>query len=337
MMIVNRAIQVVLMATVISTALCATQSTPQSASTERDGEGQPRPSDRVPNELGRIPILVYHEVGDTETRWRRARNRFRADLELLYERGYRPVGIGELVDRSFDLPRGLSPVVITFDDASPSQFRYIQRDDGTLAVDSMSAVGMLMEFARTHPGWRNRAVFCVLTGAEAGRSMFGGMGVEGQEMTWRHPKLRQLVVLGFELCGHTDWHANLERTTADAVPGHIARGLLAIDSAVPGYRVRSFALPYGGWPQDSALARMGRWKDPRTGRVIEYRFDAIFEGWGGTIRSPFDPAFDPLRLPRVQATGDLLEQTLDNLDRPGRRYVSDGDPHSVARLPRSKP
>ena len=336
-MSMNRAFQAVLIATAISVVVCAPQPATPAAFITRDGEATSSPSDRIPNELGRIPVLVYHEIGETEARWRRARDRFRADLELLHARGYRPVGIGELVDRSFDLPRGLSPVVITFDDGSPSQFRYIRREDGTLAIDSTSAVGVLLEFARTHPGWRNRAVFCVLTGAEAGRAMFGGKGVEGQEATWRHPKLRQLVTLGFELCGHTDWHANLERAAAAAVPGHIARGLLAIDSAVPGYRVRSFALPYGVWPQDSALARMGRWTDPRTGRVIEYRFDAVFEGWGGTIRSPFDPAFDPLRLPRVQATGDLLEQTLDGLDRPGRRYVSDGDPRSVARLPQSRP
>ena len=336
-MTVNRGLQAVVMTTVIAITVCATPPAASIAFTARDREVMSKPPDRVPNELGRIPILVYHEIGDTAARWRRARDRFRADLELLYVRGYRPIGIGELVDRSFDLPRGLSPVVITFDDGSPSQFRYVKREDGTLDIDSTSAVGVLVEFARTHPGWRNRAVFCVLTGAEAGRAMFGGKGVEGQDVMWRHPKLRQLVALGFELCGHTDWHANLERVAESTVPGHIARGLLAIDSAVPGYHVRSFALPYGSWPHDSTLARAGRWQEPRSGRVVEYRFDAIFEGWGGTIRSPFDLAFDPLRLPRVQATGDLLEQTLDGLDRPGRRYVSDGDPRSIARLPRSVP
>src|SRR5688500_6562394 len=92
--------------------------------------------DRPPNELGRIPILLYHEFGETEARWRRERGRFRADLELLYSRGYRPVGIGELLDRSIDLPRGLSPVVITLDDGGPSQFRYVERADGSLVIDS---------------------------------------------------------------------------------------------------------------------------------------------------------------------------------------------------------
>jgi peptidoglycan/xylan/chitin deacetylase (PgdA/CDA1 family) len=295
------------------------------------------PADRTPDELGRIPILLYHELGDTAARWRRSRTQFRADLELLDARGYRPVGIGEVLDRSIDLPRGVSPVVITFDDAPPSQFRYIERPDGTLDIDSTSAVGMLLDFARTHPEWRNRAVFCVLTGADAGHSMFGGKEVDGQHLAWRHAKLRQLVALGFELCGHTDWHVNLGRVADSTVPGAIARGLLAIDSAVPGYRVRSFALPYGAWPHDSSLARAGRWADPASGRVVEYRFGAVFEAWGGTIPSPFDPAFRPLRLPRVQVTADHLERLLDDLDRHGRRYVSDGDPRTVARPPRAAP
>ncbi len=300
------------------------------AATGRTRPGGLAQADREPNELGRIPILEYHAIGDTELRWQRERSRFRADLELLYARGYRPVGIGEVVDRSIDLPAGLSPVVITFDDASPSQFRYLERG-GVLEIDSTSAVGIWLDFARTHPEWRNRAVFCVLTGAGAGHAMFGERGIDGQRGEWRHAKLRDLVQLGYELCGHTNVHTNLDRVTADAVPMHIARGLLAIDSAVPGYRVRSFAVPYGAWPADTASVRAGSWRDPRSGRLVSYRFDAIFHAWGGPARSPFDPAFDPLRLPRVQATAGLLEQTLDELDAKRLRYVSDGDPGTIAR------
>lgn len=290
---------------------------------------------RSADELGRIPIFVYHEVGDTEERWQRERERFRADLELLHDRGYRPIGIGELVDGHIPLPAGTSPVVVTFDDASPSQFAYIERD-GALEVDPESAVGIWLDFARSHPEWRNRAVFCVLTGAGDGHAMFGERGIEGQRTEWRHAKLRHLVRLGFELCGHTATHANLGTLTASQVSAHIARGLAAIDSAAPGEPVRAFALPFGAWPADRAAVRAGRWRDPATGRVLDYRFDAILEAWGGTVRSPFDPAFDPLRLTRVQATANLVERTLDQLDRDGR-YVSDGDPGTIARRARAAP
>ena len=60
--------------------------------------------------------------------------------------------------------------------------------------------------------------------------------------------------------------------------------------------------------------------------MITYRFDAILEVTGGPARSPFDPKFDPLRLPRVEVFGDALERLLDQLDRSGSRYVASGRP-----------
>lgn len=279
---------------------------------------------RLPNELGRIPILEYHLVGETEGRWQRQRHRFRRDLEVLYERGYRPVSVSDLVDGRLDLPRGFSPVVFTFDDASPSQFRYVERTDGTLELDSTSALAIWLDFARTHPDWRNRATFCLLSGAEAGRSFFGNKGIEGQKTEWRFRKLRFLVEQGFELCNHTLWHANLGKYPDDFVQEQIARGVMAIDSAVPGYRVRTLALPLGVWPANRELAARGSWRDPKSGRVIAYQFDAVLEVAGHPVPSPATPAFTPLSLDRVQVYGDKLEQTLDQLERSGR-YVSSGE------------
>jgi peptidoglycan/xylan/chitin deacetylase (PgdA/CDA1 family) len=286
-------------------------------------------TDLSPNELGRVPVLEYHLVGTENSRWTVTPERLRADLELLWSRGYRPVSLQELADRSFQLPAGTSPVVITFDDASPGQFRY--REEGAeLSVDPASAVGVWLEFARTHPGWRNRAVFCVLSGAEAGRAFFGDRGIEGQKTEWRHRKIAFLVEQGFEICNHTLWHATLSRFTDAQVQEQIARLQLAVDSASPGYRIRSFALPLGVWPKNRELARRGSWTDPSTGRRIEYRHDVVLRVAGGPARSPHDPEFDPLALPRVQVQGDEPRQTLDRLDRSETRYVSDGDPATVA-------
>ena len=284
-------------------------------------------ADREPNELGRIPILEYHLIGENEARWERRHDRFRADLELLHRRGYRPITLAELADRRIDLPAGLSPVVVTFDDASPGQFRYIEREDGVLEIDPRSAVGIWLDFHREHPDWEKKAVFCLLSGAEAGRSFFGDKGIEGQKTEWRHLKLRLLVEQGFELCSHTLWHANLARGDDAFVQEQIARGVMAIDSAVPGHRVRSFALPLGMWPKNRELARAGEWTERRKGgdRIVRYAFDVVLEVAGGPARSPWDPLFDAGRLPRVQVFGEELERVLDLLDRNGLRYVSDGD------------
>ena len=285
---------------------------------------------RVPNELGRIPILEFHLITDRDSRWSVARDHFRRDLELLYARGYRPITVAELVDRNFDLPAGLSPVVITFDDASPSQFRYVERND-SLEIDSTSAIGIWLDFHRTHPDWANKAVFCMLPGASAGHAFFGDKNIDGQKTEWRYRKVRFLAEHGFELCDHTLWHADLGKYSDAVVQEQIARGSLAIDSAVAGYRVRTFALPLGVWPKNRALAHEGEWRDPRTGRTVHYDFDAILEVAGGPARSPYDPRFDALHLPRIEVFDDALERTLDQLDRSRTRYVSDGNPRIVAR------
>lgn len=290
--------------------------------------------ERQPNELGRIPVLEYHLFGETEGRWQRTPARFREDLELLYARGYRPITIRQLMERRIDLPAGLSPVVITFDDASPGQFRYVQ-DGDSLVVDPESALGIWLDMNRRYPDWENRGVFCMLSGAEAGRSFFGDKGIEGQESAWRLRKVKQLADLGFELCNHTLWHASLSKMSPAQVQEQIALLQLAIDSAVPGYQARTFALPLGEWPADRGLVLRGSWTDPKTGRTTTYEHDAVLLVAGGPTRSPYDPEFNPLRITRVQVFEDELLTVLNRLDRSGNRYVSDGDPTRVTAPPKA--
>jgi hypothetical protein len=279
----------------------------------------PGPS-RPPNTFGRIPILEYHLIADRDSRWGRSRDGFRRDLELLYERGYRPITVAQLIDGDIALPAGTSPVVITFDDASPGQFRYVEHD-GKLDIDPESGVGIWLDFARRHPDWPLRATFCLLPAASAGHAFFGDRGIDGQQTAWRFRKLRFLADQGFELCAHTLWHANLATLSDAGVQEQIARSLVAIDSAVPGYRVRTFALPLGIWPRNRELAHQGSWRDPRSGRTVAYRFDAILEVAGPPARSPRAPGFDPLKLPRIQVVGDNLARELDRLEKD--RYVAD--------------
>ena len=264
---------------------------------------------------------------DADGTYKVSRERFRAELTELHARGYVPISLADLLARRIDIPAGTSPVLFTFDDASPSQFRYVQRN-GKLEVDPQSAVGILLDFIKSHPDWKPRGVFCMLPAAEAGHAFFGDKGIDGQQTAWRFPKVRFLVEQGFELCNHTLWHAKLNKYSEAFVQEQIARGDLAIDSAVPGYRVRGFALPYGLWPKNRARSVSGSWYDPRAKRDVSYAFDAVFKVTGGPARSPYDPAFDPHALTRVPLQGGTkLSTTLDLLDKPGpmARYVSDGN------------
>jgi hypothetical protein len=99
---------------------------------------------------------------------------------------------------------------------------------------------------------------------------------------------------------------------------------MAIDSAVPGYKVRTFALPLGVWPKNRALAWRGSWTDPKSGKTVSYDNETVLEVEGGPVRSPFDPQFDKTKLTRRIVSGNSLEKTLDHLDSSKTRFVWDG-------------
>jgi len=297
--------------------------------TPAPGSGAPNPA-RVPNEMGRIMVLEYHLITDYNSDYARERSQFRKDLDLLYDRGYRPVNMSDVLDKKLNLPRGLSPVVIVFDDASPEQFRYIEKN-GKLEIDPTSGLGIWLDFRKTHPEWSNKAVFCLLNGAAAGHNFFGDRGIQGQKSSWRFQKVKWLADNGFELCDHTLWHAQLSKYPDAFVQEQIARNALAIDSAVPGYKIRSMALPQGLWPKNRALASKGSWTNPKTGKTVSYDWPVVFEVSGGPMRSPYDPAFKPGSTPRIQVIGNAIESTMNKLEKSGNMYIADGDPSVVAR------
>ena len=292
------------------------------------------PGPRRPNELGRFPIVEWHQVVEKDGTYKASRERFKAELAELHRRGYVPVNLSEILDRTFGVPAGKTPVLFTFDDASPSQFRYIERN-GQLIVDPSSAVGILLEFLKTHPDWKPKGLFCMLPAAEAGHAFFGDKGIQGQKTEWRMKKVQFLHSQGFELCNHTLWHAKLNKYSDAVVQEQLARGVVAIDSAVQGYKVRGLALPYGLWPKNRALTLKGSWYDKKARKTLTYAHEAVFEVAGGPARSPYDPQFNPKSLPRVPLQGGTnLTTTLNELDKPGSkwaRFVSDGNPKTVAK------
>jgi peptidoglycan/xylan/chitin deacetylase (PgdA/CDA1 family) len=293
---------------------------PQSAAVTTPGTtpatGAPRGDPPRPrNPQGRIPVLEYHLIGDKEAMWMVEREHFKRQLQLLYDRGYRPVTMKQVLDKDFsEVPPGMSPVVFTFDDASPEQFSYVERD-GRLEIDPRSVVGIWTEFQRRHPDWKSRAVFCTLNGGDEGHNFFGDKGIQGQKTEWRHRKVKWLADQGHEICNHTLWHAQLSKYPDGFVQEQIARGQMGIDSAVPGYKVRTFALPQGLWPKNRALAWKGSWTDRKSKRTVTYDYDAVLLVAGGPSRSPHDPKFNPHAITRVIVHGNELEKMLDQLDR----------------------
>jgi len=278
------------------------------------------------NQQGRIPVLEYHVIGgDKNGLYSRTAASYKADLEAAYRLGYRPVTIAQVLDKDFrDVPAGMSPVVFVYDDASDSQFRYLDQD-GKLVVDPTSGLGIWEEFARTHPGWKSRGTYCMLNGGAAGHNFFGDkVKFDGQKPEWRFQKVKWLADNGFELCDHTLWHMKLSQYPDAAVQEQIARNAMGIDSAVPGYKIRTMALPYGLWPKNRELAWRGSWTDPKTGKTHSYNFQAVLEVAGGPTRSPYDPQFNPKSINRVQAVGNDIARTLTQLTTSKTRMVPRG-------------
>jgi hypothetical protein len=275
-----------------------------------------------PNELGRVMILEYHKVDQPEERWTRTPENFRRDLRTLYDRGYRLVSLNDVLDGRITAPAGTTPLVLTFDDSSPGQFRYLERN-GSLVLDPDCAVGILESFTAAHPDFGRAATFYVLPGASRPNRLFDQPAYEGK-------KLQFLVSRGYEIGNHTLWHANLGKYPEDIVRTQIAEAQQWIQRHVPDYRIRSIALPHGVYPKQLGWAVQG------SAKGTAYRHDAILMVAGGAAPSPFAAGFDPVRLPRIQAVERDLGYWLQYFEKnPGERFVSDGDP-SIVTVPKDR-
>jgi peptidoglycan/xylan/chitin deacetylase (PgdA/CDA1 family) len=257
------------------------------------------------DELGAVPVLMYHQLlAHPKGVYDQTPAQFRAELESLYAGGYRTVRAADLVAGRIDVPAGASPMVLTFDDSTVSQ--YGELADGS--VDPASAVGILLAVARAHGEEHPVATFYVNARPFAGRTRY----------------LASLARLGMELGEHTASHANLRQLDDAGVQRELLQGLAVITSAVPGASVTTMALPFGAHPHHVALAHHGR----------GYDFRGVLLVGSKPARSPYSKGFDPLELPRIRSglrTGDQSFTSTYWLPRlRATRYVSDGDPATIA-------
>ena len=270
-----------------------------------------------PNELGKVLILEYHLIQPEPSGWARTAQDFRRDLDLLYSSGYRALALSDYLQGKIDIPAGTHPVIFTFDDSSPGQFRYLVRN-GKKEIDPDCAVGMLLDFRKRHPDFGMKATFFVLPGAKEPHKLFGQPEFETE-------KLKELAALGFEIGNHTLWHANLKHYDAGVVRKQLASAVQAIQAAVPGYKVHTLALPYGVYPRELAWAVDGSYGN------TTYHNDGILKVSGGPAFSPFDARWDPLHLPRIQVTGKDLERLIRYFENhPNEIFVSDGKADTVS-------
>lgn len=282
-----------------------------------------------PNELGRIMVLEYHRTGSPEGEFVRTLENFRKDLNALYQAGYRPVTMRQVLEGNIDIPRGTTPVVFTLDDATRGQF-YL-RPDGS--VDPNTMMGSWMSFKEQNPGWGpGGMVMCILPAAAHPSNFFGETADRETPREQREANIRKkmeiLIRDGHEVCNHTLYHARLDRASGDQqAQDWIGIGEDSIRTYLPAdYDIVTFALPLGMWPRNKQLAWAGTYRDGK-----RYENKVVLEVSGGPNVTPWDTRWDPHSVDRFIVAPGALEAQLRRWEQdPTNRYVSDGDPQTIS-------
>ncbi len=267
------------------------------------------------NEMGQVLVVMYHLIDSEETEWTRTPENFRNDIALLKAEGFYPVNVRDLASGNIDIPAGKSPVVITFDDSSPGQYRIL--DDGS--VDPDSAVGILQEAAKASD-WASRASFyCLLDVVPKEREVFG-------QPDRQQEKLRNLVNWGYEVGSHTVSHLNLSEAGVDEATKQLAESQATLEELIGGeYAVTSISIPFGEYPADESILASGEYDG------ITYSYTSGLALGSKPSASPFSTDFDPMHITRIRGSASYLTDAIQNFkDNPELRYVSDGDPTTVS-------
>lgn len=157
------------------------------------------------NELGKIMVLMYHGIGEEEDVWVRTPENFRKDLQILYDKGYRAIGMKDYIQGNIDTPPGTTPVIITFDDGLRGQFNVLDEGD-EFVVDPDCAVGILEDFNKEHPDFGLKATFYVF------------YPTPFKQEKWVSKKFQYLTEKGMEIGNHAYNHENLRMDMSTKEP-----------------------------------------------------------------------------------------------------------------------
>lgn len=251
-----------------------------------------RVSDRPANTDGVVFVAMYHRVMPEEGSYTRSVEGFKRDLQRLYDLGFRPVTMGEYIDDKMDLAPGASPVVMTWDDSTENQFRYLP--DGS--IDPTCAIGLWQEFAKTHPDFPVKGSFYV--------NANGPFEHDGPK------KVEQLLAWGCEVDSHTMTHEYLSRVDDETVKKELG-GMQDYLRKLGVKNPRVMCLPFGLRPKNRELLRSFEWN----GKT--YTHQAALLVGSNPAPSPKDPKRDLYAIPRIQAyDGEMgLTYWLDEVEK----------------------
>ncbi len=292
-----------------------------------------------PNELGYVPVLMYHNIvveykpeeeGDVLFR---TVDELKRDLQWLYDNNFYVITLEEYVTNRISAPAGKHPVVLVFDDSRPSQFYYNVADDGTNTLDPNSAIAILEEFFDAHPDFGRTAVFAVLP-------IHCFDYEEPSQTPFCEEKLQWLVNNGYEVANHTWDHQNLGDVSNEIFLQKVGDTTLWIREKT-GVETASTALilPYGVFPEGENWEQQWAW----IRRGFEYEGEQIelmtvLAAGANPAPSPMDIEFDIMSIARIGAKDYPADGEADLFlnfwfgvfeANPENLYRSDGNPDTV--------
>ena len=308
-------------------AACGGSNTPAPAATRASGalgaaaspSPSPRPARCYANELGQVVILEYHTINRSGGAFTRSPEKFRGDLQWLYDHDFYVIPIRDYVTNRIAAPAGKRPVALTFDDGVVTQFNYIVDAGGKTSIGPDSAIGVMESFFGQHPDFGRGALFSILPLAPF------AWPDSPDQLPYAKEKLRWLLDHGYEIGNHTLGHVDLSSLTSDEVKKELASHVDKVHEYVPDAKVEVIALPFGGYAKDESVLRGFDYQGRR------YEFLGALKVGGNPAASPADPQFDAFGIARIQASDEELAKWFGYVeDNPGLIYVSDGDPSTGA-------
>ncbi len=255
------------------------------------------------NELGYVPVLLYHRIKESDNMYDISPIEFQSNLQRLYDNDYVLIDFKDYLDGIIDIPSGKHPVVFTFDDGDISQYKIVEDDDGNHIIDEESAVGIMYEFYLENPDFGFEAAF------------FLNGNVPFAQREYAEDKIAFMNENGLLLCNHTLMHNNLSLAKNKEV---VIESIVSNESYyLNKYQVelvKILAIPFGTYPEDVSI-------------IDDLGYSALKVGWKPEV-SIFSKKFDPLKINRVQnGNGQFqFDYWMDHLDaHPDELFVSDGN------------
>lgn len=301
----------------------------------------------APNELGRVPVLEYHVfINDPKQKAQfvNTPDDLRGDLEWLYDNNFYVVPLRDVILNQINAPAGKHPVVLTFDDSTAGQFRYLFDDDDNPMIDPDSAVGIMEAFYQEHPDFGRGGFFAVLP---TDNFCFSWQleETEDDQRGYCKQKLTFLQDNGYEIGNHTKDHEDLLNVSDDEFVAQLGGAIEAIQALVPDAQADIIAMPFGNYPDldkhktQRDMLRNGFTYDGRDIKML----GALMVG-SNPAESPVSTDWDPVFIARIQAWDDetkalfpeslgdaaSIDDWFSNFEAsPELLYTSDGDPNTI--------